>query len=271
MANPIETSIDGLSEAFRATGLEVGDHVIAHSAYRSLGGVEDGPRGVIKALLQVIGSSGNLMLPTFNYAPADRTFDPDETPGLTGIIPELGRKWPGAIRSLHPSHSVAVIGPDAEALTAGHLDCRTVGIGSPVDRLAKIGGKVLLIGVSHTSNTTAHVAAEYAGIPSAPWDDGLPVIDIKMRDGSVIQHQLDTSTACSCAFNAVECPLRENGFIRDNRIGGCLMQLVRGQDVIDTVCAMLAEHPDILLCTAPGCTPCNGTRENLRRMGRIGK
>jgi len=256
-----------LAEVLRRTGLTNGDSVIIHSSLRSLGRVTGGPGAVIQALLDVVGPTGNLMFPTFNYwlSPTESYFDPAQTPGKTGAITEAARKWPGARRSLHPSHSVTVIGPDAKALTDDHLKCRTVGIGSPADRLAKRGGKVLLVGVGHIANTMIHIGEEYAGVPKAPWAIGLPVVKVLMPDGRATTCQLDTSTSCSAAFGAVEYKLRQKGLIQDLRLGSAALQLMRGAEVIDCVCEMVKDKPDILLCTNPECKPCVGARQNICR------
>ena len=258
-------TVKDLVAAFREVGLDPGDSFIVHSSFRNLGGVEGGPEAVIDAMLEAIGPAGNLMLPTFNYTGniARPYFDPAATPCLTGIIPELGRKRPDAVRSIQPTHSVAVIGPDAVELTKDHMAFRSVGVGSPVDRLAKMAGKVLLLGVANTSSTMVHVGEEYAGVPKVSWYDKPTFADVLMPDGSIVSHEIDTSTSCSSGFDAVEFPLRRHGEIRDGRIGGARLKLMLGQDVISRVCEMIAEKPDILLCTYPGCRPCTGARRNL--------
>ena len=259
-----------LSAEFRAIGLEAGDSVIVHSSMRKLGTVEGGADTVIDALLDAIGPGGNLMLPTFNYTGAlpEPYYDLAGTPCRTGIIPETGRKRRDAVRSLHPTHSVAVIGPDAEELTRDHLKYRAFGIGSPIDRLLQRGGKVLLIGVDNRSNSAVHVAEEYAKIPKPSPDDTLPFIKILTPDGDVVSHQLDTSPSCSLGFNGVEWALRRHGEIRDYRIGGALCHLMRGADVVKRACELIAEKADILLCTSPTCAKCMATREALRAEGR---
>lgn len=258
-----------LVSALQSLGLAAGDSVVVHSSFKSLGPVRDGPSTVIHALLDTVGNDGNLVLPAFNYArPAPEPyFDPFTTPARTGILAETGRSWPGALRSLHPTHSVAVIGPEADALTRGHLDTRTVGVDSPLDRLARMGGKILLIGVGHTANTTIHIGEERAGLPKASRFDLLPVFKIKMPDGSLREHRLDTSPSCSAAFGAVEGALRRRDMVRDGRAGGALMQLMRGQDVMDTVIDLLRERPNSLLCTAPACRCCTETRRALNATG----
>lgn len=260
-----------LVTAFREVGLSPGDSFIVHSSYRSLGRVEGGPEAVIDAMLEAIGPRGNLVLPTFNYTGniAEPYFDPAAVRCLTGIIPELGRKRPAAVRSLHPTHSVAVIGPDAHELTKDHMAFRSVGIGSPVDRLAKMGGKVLLLGVGNTSNTMVHVGEEHADFPKASWSDEPAFAKVLMPDGRVVTHEIDTSTSCSTGFDAVEYPLRRHGEIRDFTVAGSKLKLMSGEDVIKRVCEIIEEKPDILLCTRPGCRPCTGARRNLREQGRM--
>ena len=268
---PAAVSCSELALALREVGLNDGDSLIVHSSLRSLGHVEGGADTVIDALLDTIGPDGNLMLPTFNYTRLrpEPYYDPAETPCRTGAVPEAGRKRPGAVRSLHPTHSVAVIGPRAEELTRDHLSFRALGIGSPIDRLVQAGGKVLLIGVGHTANSTIHLAEEYADLPKASSYDPLPELKIRTPDGRLITHRLDTSCSCSFAFGGAEYPLRLHGEIHDFRLGGCKIQLVLGSDVVRRVRALIADRADVLLCTRSGCRPCIGARQVLRAQGRI--
>jgi aminoglycoside 3-N-acetyltransferase len=262
-----------IEAGLRELGLTKGESLIVHSSLSSFGRVEGGADSVLDAILEVIGPKGNLMLPTFNYTRPipEPYFDPAATPGQTGAIPEAGRKRAGAVRSLHPSHSVAVIGPDAVELTRDHLKARALGIGSPIDRLAQRGGKVLLLGVGHISNSMVHIAEEYAEVPKVSvYPDPLPFFKIRMPDGSIIEHQLDSSPSCSSSFGGVEYILRRHDEIHDLRgLGMCKAQLVSGRAVVQHVRTIIRDKPDILLCTYPGCRPCAGARRNLRAMGKI--
>ena len=262
MADQTPLKLADLTHALRELGIEPGDGVIVHSSCRSLGPVEGGADTVIDALLEVIGTGGNLMLPTFNYSRPvpDPYYDPATTPCRTGIIPEIGRQRPNAVRSLHPTHSVAVIGADADWLTRDHLAVRVFGVDSPVDRLAQRGGKVLLLGVGHTSNSTVHVAEEHAGLPKPHRAEELKLL---MPDGRIATHTLDSSASCSAGFGAVEYGMRSHGEIRDHRLGSCLIQLMHGLGVIRRVREMIAAQPDVLLCTRDDCRSCQGVRRNL--------
>jgi aminoglycoside 3-N-acetyltransferase len=52
---------------FSKLGIVQGNSVLMHSSYKSLGQVEGGPDIVIDALLAAVGTSGNVMLPTFPF------------------------------------------------------------------------------------------------------------------------------------------------------------------------------------------------------------
>ena len=132
-----------------------------------------------------------------------------------------------------------------------------------------MGGRVLLIGVGHASSSTVHVAEEYAGIPKASWHDPLPLIKVRMPDGTIAEHPLDTSPSCSAGFGAAEYALRRRGKIHDARVHGSLVQLMLGRDVVECVRELIAEQPDALLCTWPECKPCLGARQALREQGRL--
>lgn len=255
-----------LVRALRDLGIEPGDSIIVHSSFKSLGPVEGGPEAIIDALIEAVGPSGNLALPTFNYTQhiAEPYFDPAVVSCLTGIIPELGRRRPNAVRSLHPTHSMTVIGPDAIELTKDHMAFRTVGLGSPIDRLAKREGKVLLLGVGHTSNTMVHLGEEYAGVPKCSWFDKPTFAKVLMPDGRVIEHEIDTSTSCSVAFGPVGDVLRKHGEVCESRVGEAAIQLMLGMDVVKRVMEMIAEKPDALLCDRETCPPCTGARKNIR-------
>jgi aminoglycoside 3-N-acetyltransferase len=166
--------VDG--EAIRrdlaALGLRAGHHVLVHSSLSSIGRVDGGAAAVVDALVDVVGPDGTVVVPTLTGTPDDGAgrelvFDVDRTPGWTGAIPEELRRRPEAVRSAHPTHSVAAIGAAAARLTAGHEDCVTpCGQDSPYGRLAADpDGVVLLLGCGHASNTTLHLVEELAGVP----------------------------------------------------------------------------------------------------------
>jgi aminoglycoside 3-N-acetyltransferase len=91
-------------------------------------------------------------------------YDPDLTPtrGM-GSIPECFRKQRGTMRSGHPQTSFAARGPAAGEVVRGHSLDDGLGEHSPLARVYELGGRVLLLGVGHESNTSLHLAEYRSG------------------------------------------------------------------------------------------------------------
>lgn len=144
--------------------LSTGDVVCVHSSFSSLGYVEGGPVTLIRALEEVVGASGTIMMPTFSmgssmlsYLESGEVFDVGKTPSKVGAVTEVFRKWPGVIRSLHPTNSVAAKGRLAKDLLDGHhQSAKPFGLETPFGRLAPFGGKILMIN-THIHSFLHHV------------------------------------------------------------------------------------------------------------------
>jgi aminoglycoside 3-N-acetyltransferase len=111
------TKLD-IEDGLKKIGLSKGDVVAVHGSLSSFGRVEGGAETVVDALLDVLGAEGTLVVPTFTYG-LD-VYDPKESPSMVGAISEAVRKRTNALRSLHPTHSVAAIGELADVVTEGH-------------------------------------------------------------------------------------------------------------------------------------------------------
>jgi len=152
-----------LLTGFRALSVQAGDNVIVHSSLSSFGYVEGGAPAVLEALLELLGPRGTLVMAYF-FPLYEGVFDYTRPPApYTGALPRQLRAQPGSVLSVHPSHPVVALGPAAAHLTEDHYRVSAVGRASPIDRLAKLGGKVLLLGVQQSANTTLHTGEAYAG------------------------------------------------------------------------------------------------------------
>jgi aminoglycoside 3-N-acetyltransferase len=67
--------------------------------------------------------------------------------------------------------SFAAHGPNADQVTAGHLD--ELGERSPLARLYELDAEILLLGVGHDRNTSLHLAELRAGV-AEPDSDRFP-------------------------------------------------------------------------------------------------
>jgi len=173
-------TIESLKDDFKSLGLKQGDIILVHSSLSQLGWTVGGPVSVIDALISVLGEEGTLIMPTFSsgstdpkdwqYPPVPKEWFPiireqmpafhiDKTPtrGM-GIIAETFRKYPGVVRSNHPVSSFSAWGKHAHYITQDHTLESDLGEGSPLARIYELDGKVLLLGVTHSSNTSIHLA-----------------------------------------------------------------------------------------------------------------
>ena len=149
-------------------GIMPDDTVLIHSSMKAIGEVLGGADTVLDALMEYL-SEGLLILPTHTWATMDdifNVFDPAAEPACVGILPNLFRKRAGVLRSLHPTHSVAVYGKDGKSFIEGEERQTTpCGPGSCYDRLRERNGKILLIGVGHGRNTFIHFVEELLNVP----------------------------------------------------------------------------------------------------------
>src|SRR5262249_48798186 len=121
-------NMKGIADGLRDLGVRHGDKLLVHSSLSRFGYVVGGAKTVIQALLHAVGVEGTVLVPTLTGTHRDSPehpphFDVRTTPCWTGKIAEVLRQWPGALRSLGPTHSVAGLGVDAPHLLAGHEDC----------------------------------------------------------------------------------------------------------------------------------------------------
>ncbi|MGF1425205.1 aminoglycoside N(3)-acetyltransferase [Kitasatospora sp. LaBMicrA B282] len=188
-----ELGVAELTDRLRRLGLSPRTGtLLVHAALRTLGPVQGGSAGVLDALRAALGPDGTLLAFTATPENSDTSrldaaatagldradlqayrrsmppFDPATTPAspTMGRLSEELRNTPGALRSTHPQTSFAALGPKAAALTADHrLDCH-LGEESPLGRLYRERGWVLMLGAS-PERCTALQLAEYR-VPDGP-------------------------------------------------------------------------------------------------------
>ena len=149
-------------------GITSSDNLLVHSSLSSLGWVEGGAITVIQALIETL-PEGNLLMPALTYEYINKEnpkFYTKTTPVCVGIIPETFRNYPGVIRSSHPTHSICVYGKQAAEIAGSHhMDNTPVGENSPLNKLPKLGGKILMLGCGLRPNTSMHGVEEAAKAP----------------------------------------------------------------------------------------------------------
>lgn len=118
-------SREDIVKALRELPVDSGDDVMVHSSMSVFGYFEGGAEAVVDTLLSFIGPKGNLLAPSFSRFEQRRGefsswWDPLKTPIYTGAISDALWRRPNALRSYHPTHSVAVLGPNANYYIKEH-------------------------------------------------------------------------------------------------------------------------------------------------------
>jgi len=161
---------DDLVSDIKNIGIKEGDIIFLYSSLKSIGYVKGGARTVIEAFLDVIGKKGTLIIPTYTYLGnmyktclrEDYIFDYTKKKTDLGAIPSKFLKFKNIYRSIHPTHSCAAIGKDAEWLTSDHhIDTKTFGSKSPWARFSNKNGKMFGLGISLGPITQYHYIEDF--------------------------------------------------------------------------------------------------------------
>ncbi len=241
---------ESLAADLRALGLPAGATVLVHTSLSALGWVAGGPVAVVRALLDVIGPDGTLVVPTQsgdNSDPSDwsnppvpeswwpviRNATPAYDPALTptrgmGAVVETVRHLPGFRRSSHPALSFGAVGPAAAAVLEPHPLAPALGDGSPLARLAELGAWTLLLGAGWHSATALHLGEARAGVrPVVPCGAAVLV------DGSrrwLTWRDVDWDET---PFPAIGADLEATGAVRVGPVGSASARLVGLAEAVD--------------------------------------
>ena len=143
--------------------------LLIHSSMKSIGEVEGGADTVIDVLMEYM-KDGLLILPTHTWNQMNEkynVFNVKTEQSCVGLLTNRFRVRPGVKRSLHPTHSVAAFGNDAEEYIAGeensHSPCAK---GGCWEKLLLRGAQILFLGCNLTKNTFIHGVEEWNNIPN---------------------------------------------------------------------------------------------------------
>ena len=247
-----------------ALGVAPGGVLIVHTAFSHVGPVENGPRGLVRALQAAIGSKGTLVMPSMSDDD-DEPFDPRATPcHAMGVVADTFWRMPDVLRSNSP-HAFAAIGPEAARITAEHPLDVPHGVDSPVGRVHDLDGQVLLLGVGHDANTTVHLAEALVGVRyrRKKW---LTVIDA----GRPVRYSYDEIDHCCENFALVDRWLDAERRQRRGQVGHGEGRLAGSRDLVATVSARLRADETIFLHEAGVDVECDEARASIGRPAGFG-
>jgi len=251
------TQVPGTVVALRAElealGVEPGMVLLVHASLSALGWICGGDVAVIQALLQVLGESGALVMPSFTGGLTDPknwqhppvpeewkdtiraetpAFDLLRTPTrMMGQIAETFRTWPGVERSNHPHCSFAAWGSQASKIVADHQLDNGLGEGSPLARIYELSGWILLLGVGFGNNSSMHLSEYRASFPGKIYEpNGAPMLVNGYREWVTVN---DLSVD-SDDFPAIgESFMAETQVVQEGRLGEAQALLMPQRQIVD--------------------------------------
>jgi aminoglycoside 3-N-acetyltransferase len=236
-----------LIRAIRRVGIRAGDIVVAHTTLSGFGYVRGGADTVIDALRAVIGPKGTLAVPTHSLNWIGKPpYDSAHSPTRLGAVPVAFLRRPEAIRSLHPTHSVAVIGPVARQLVQGHdHTCPALGQEGFWGHFVRAGGKVILM-CPLGANTLLHAVDLWAGAPAPS------VMAHRIENGRRIEFVEPALPWHTTSFPRIYAALFRKHLIRAAPLGKGKIHSLRAEDAIEVGLPIVRRNP--LLVTETGCT-----------------
>lgn len=238
------------------SGVKRDDRITVHASLRSIGEIENGADGLIDAMCEYL-DQGLLIIPTHTWDNVNRQnpfYDVRTTVPCIGTMARVAAFRPDGVRSLHPTHSVAVFGKGAAEFVKGEeLSGSPAPVGSCLSRLYEENGKVLLIGVGHERNTYLHAVDERLGIPDRLSSEGF-VITIRDYSGREIKsppfHSHFTAAADTCVseyYPNYKKAFEYMGAVSYSKLGNALVYCCDARKMTDTV-KKLWERTDHDLC-----------------------
>jgi len=267
---------EDVKEALRQAGLAEGDLVFLHSRLSGFGHVSGGVETCIDAFLEVLGPRGTLLMPTFtnccfyydgHYVRSKRyrPFHPEKCPVWVGRIPEAFLKRPGVIRSAHPTHSVAGVGPLAGQCLLQHRQtdpptCRR----SPFGKLVDLGGKMVWFGVGLAATTFFHFLEDELDMPYLrPGLCGIEGEDGEVRTVRVPKHLPGHREFYRNPGEETKMYRRliaDGLVIRKAELGFGEVKAIDARQMYELGVRALRDDPNLLLCDDPDCLFCSRNR-----------
>jgi aminoglycoside 3-N-acetyltransferase len=247
-----------VAEQLRAVGVRQGGVLLVHTSFRAIGPVTSGPLGLIAALRMAIAPGGTLVMPTMTSG--ESVFDRQSTPTVAmGITAELFWRQPGVLRSTHPGASFAAEGPLAETVCRDQPLAPPHGPDSPVGRVHELAGQVLLLGVTHSENTTLHLAEVIARVPYSVTHPCVVKVD-----GVVRTLMIPETDHCCTRFRLADDWLRERALQSEGQVGSAHARLCASRDMVGVAVEHLRRDPLVFLCARDaGCAQCDVARASI--------
>lgn len=249
-----------------------GKQVIVHANLAGFGEIEGGAATLCRVLMDAVGESGSILMPTFTHhetlgdssvasgpepRPRPVAFHPDlPVSADVGEVADTFRKLPGVLRSNHPSHSFAAWGRAARDMLSTQRDNNTLG---PLKKLNLAQGHVVLLGTTLESATAIHLAEEQLHVPYMQRRTASRLNSAGYDERVVIENV----PGCSVAFRRLE-PALDPEVVRSLRLPRGWGLIIPMRYLVRLSIVALHNDPAVFVCEREDCAGCQSKRAALR-------
>lgn len=214
--------------------------VTVHTSLKAVGEIEGGGETLLSALVEFFTQDGGLLcVPTHTWN--KNVYDRREAYSCVGVLPQLAAAHPDGVRTLHPTHSMAVFGDAEKVKEFVSKEAVVETTASPESCYGKLladDGYVLLIGVGQGKNTFLHCVEEILKVPGRLTDYKVEktIIHEDGREEKRYLYWFDSKIPdVSVYFPKFEAPFRYCGCIEDAKIGNAQVQVCSARKMYETV------------------------------------
>src|SRR6266849_3585613 len=229
-----------------ALGVRTGDVLCVHSSFDRFLGFTGNVGDAIRALQDSVSPDGGLVMPTqpFNSSALEYV----RTHPVTNLArsPSILRRTPGAIRSINPTHPVALWGRKGLRLAGNDWEARTpCGQGTAYHRLLDCDGKILMLGTTLQPMTFYHCVEEIIEplMPFSPFTAEEFALQTKDANSKLYTSRMrlfEPALSRRRRMSLLIPELRARGFWREAHVGRLKVILLNAREVLEA-CRSLAQ------------------------------
>ena len=240
--------LDGndISELLKKNNIQIGDNIFLHvdafvTAFLKGNSTEEKIDTLIESIINFIGPSGTLVLPTFTYsATKNEVYDLNQTQSEVGIVTENFRKRKNVLRSSNPIFSVASIGKLSENFKNSSItDC--FGDGTCFDLMYKNNFWIVTLGCSFDRITFIHYVDQFKNVSYRYFKNfkSLIINDSKKINSNISYFVRNLDRKSSVNLNNLKLKLDEYGFLNKNQIGRASFLAVKSVNFFNVASKMI--------------------------------
>ena len=246
-----------------------GRQVVVHSSLSSFGTVDGGAETLCRALMDVVGERGTILMPAFTAAetlPAGpRTSSMSFHPELPvsrdiGVVAETFRRIGSVMRSNHPTHSFSAWGHNARGVLSTQRDNNVLG---PLKKLNVVQGDVVLLGVPLRAATAIHLAEEQCRVPYLSRRTAVRINSAGYDERVVIENV----PGCGVGFDVLEARLDPAKITAATLVHGTARRIPI-RYLVNLAAAALRDDPAVFVCPREFCSDCAEKRRLLALAGQ---